>query len=103
MKSSKTVLLCLVFVITFFVYFVPYSVSAQSVPSFVEVAKTYHFLSGMKIAYFGRVIEIHEDGWIKLEQIPLPQGVGEVYEKPIIWINTNYTYVIAPPDKGEPR
>ncbi len=102
MKSLKTVLLYLVFAIAFFVYFVPYSVSAQSVPSFVEVDKTYHFRIGVENNYYGRVIEIHEDGWIKLEQIARPLG-GEVYREPIIWINTNNTFVIAPPDKNDPR
>ena len=102
MKSSKTVLLYLVFAITFFVYFVPYSVSAQSVPSFVEVGKAYHFRVGVEDGYYGRVIEIHEDGWITLELIARPLG-GKIYREPIIWINTNNTFVIAPPNKFAPR
>ncbi len=102
MKSSKTVLLYLVFAIIFFVYFIPYSVLAQSVPPFVEVDKTYHFRIGEGIGYYGRVIEILEDGWIKLEKMGRIFG-GEVYKEPIIWINTNNTFMIAPPDKNDPR
>ncbi len=102
MKSLKTVLLYLVFAITFFVFFAPYSVSAKSVPSFVEVGKAYHFRIGEEIGYYGRVIEIHEDGWIKLEKMGRIFG-GEVYKEPIIWINTNNTFMIAPPDKNDPR
>ena len=102
MKFTKTFILCLVFAITFFVFFASHSVSAKSVPSFVEVGRPYHFRIGEEIGYYGRVIEIYKNGWIKLEQIARPLG-GTVYRKPIIWINTNNTFMIAPPDKNDPR
>lgn len=102
MKSHKTFLLYLVIAIAFFVFSVPYSVSAKSVPSFIEVDKAYHFRIGGENGYYGRVIEIYKNGWIKLEQIARPLG-GEVYRDPIIWININNTFMIAPPHKNDPR
>ncbi len=102
MKCSKTFLLYLVFAITSFVFFAPYSVSAKSVPSFVEVGKAYHFRVGVEIGYYGRVVEICKNGWIKLEQIARPLG-GKVYREPVVWINTNNTFMIAPPDKNDAR
>ena len=101
MKSSKTSLLYLVFAITFFVFFASCSVSAKSVPLFIEVGKAYHFRVGVESGYYGRVAEIYKNGWIKLEQIARPLG-GKVYREPIIWINTNNTFMIAPPDKNDP-
>ncbi len=102
MKSPKTFFWFLVFAITFFIFFASHSVSAESVPSFVEVGKAYHFRIGVETGYYGRVIEIYKNGWIKLEQIPRPLG-GTMYREPIIWINTNNTFMIAPPDKNDPR
>ncbi len=107
MKSLKTFLLYLVFAITIFVFFASYSVSAKSVPSFVEVGKAYHFRSGgagsgVQVGYYGRVVEIYKIGWIKLERISLPNG-AKIYREPIIWINTNNTFVIAPPDWNVPE
>ena len=102
MKSLKTFLLFLVFATTIFVFFASHSVSAKSVPSFVEVGKAYHFRIEVETGYYGRVIEIYTNGWIKLEQIPRPLG-GRVYSEPIIWINTNNTFMIAPPDKNDSR
>jgi hypothetical protein len=102
MKSTKMILLYLVFAITYFMFFDSYSASAKSVPSFVEVGKAYHFRIGVENGYYGRVIEIYKNGWIKLEQIARPLG-GKVYREPIIWINTNNTFMIAPPDKNDPR
>ncbi len=76
--------------------------SGKSVPSFVEVGKAYHFHSGEQLVHCGRVVEIYGKGWIQLERISLPNG-AKIYRDPIIWINTNNTFMIAPPDKRVPK
>jgi hypothetical protein len=86
MKSLKTVLFSLIFAITLFICSVPCSVTAQTVPSVIEVGKMYTIRSGGD-AVRGKIIKIDKDGWVIMEK---ESGFGYV------WINIKNAFLIYP-------